>query len=74
MDYSYPNRSTSTTRYSVGFIKTSTRGKSRDASFTLDVTVDGAPFDIEGMFGDESYKFGSLSKSTYSEITMYQVS
>jgi hypothetical protein len=69
----YQDRGTSTSRYPGGFVKTLSRGKSRDATFTLDVTIDGAPFDVEDVFGENSFKYGNLFKRTFSEISKYQV-
>jgi hypothetical protein len=66
-DSTYLDRGTSTNRYPGGFVKTLSRGKCRDASFTLDVTINGAPFNVEGVFGENSFK------RTFSEISNYQV-
>jgi hypothetical protein len=69
---SYPNRSTSTQRYEGGFYKYTTKGTSRDATVTLAVDIDGQPLDLEDIFDDEySYEYGSLTKSTNSEISKY---
>jgi hypothetical protein len=70
----FQERSTYTSRYAGVFYKTSSTGKRRDASFTLEVTVDGAPFDVEDVFDESSYKYGSLSKNTFSEMSKYQIS
>jgi hypothetical protein len=70
---SYQDRSTSTYRYPSGFYKVSTKGKTRDATIALEVTIDDAPFDVEGVFGEESYKYGKLFKSTQSQISKYKL-
>jgi hypothetical protein len=71
---SYQDRGTSTNRYPSGFYKFSTKGSTRDATTTLEVTIDDATFDMAGVFGEDSYKYGSLFKSTSSEISKYKLS
>jgi hypothetical protein len=71
---SYQDRSTHTCRYQSGFYKISTMGTTRDASITLDVTIDNDPFDVEDVFGGDFYKLCTLYKSTTSEISKYKLS
>jgi hypothetical protein len=65
----FKDRNTQRTNYEEGgFSQNSFKGVSRDASFTVTGYVDGSSFSLP----DADYSYGSLSKSSSSEIAIYK--
>jgi hypothetical protein len=67
----YQSRSKSSGKYSGGSYKVSTTGKTRDASVDFEVNIDNVPLDVDAVFGAITYEYGSLFKSTFSEMSKY---
>ena len=66
------DRYSSTYRYPGGFYRYNSKGTTREAATAIVVTVDGSVVDTDGIFGGESYTYGSLTKTTSGSMDIYK--